>query len=93
MKVAHYWNSHSFLDPEAASLTTLKILETRAALTDGGSFLAPCVQADATCTNNVGSFSCPCNAGYSGDGVTCTDIDECATLAPCDVPPHPNRDA
>lgn len=36
---------------------------------------------NATCTNTVGSFSCACNAGYTGDGHTggtgCTDIDEC----------------
>ena len=34
---------------------------------------------NATCTNTSESFTCTCNAGYSGDGVTCTDIDECAT--------------
>ena len=26
--------------------------------------------ADATCTNTAGSFTCACNAGYTGDGVT-----------------------
>ena len=33
---------------------------------------------NATCTNTVGSFTCACNNGYAGDGVTCTDIDGCA---------------
>jgi hypothetical protein len=35
--------------------------------------------AKATCTNNVGSFTFACNAGYFGDGVTCQaeDVDEC----------------
>jgi hypothetical protein len=28
--------------------------------------------ANAACSNTVGSFSCDCNAGYSGDGLTCT---------------------
>ena len=29
--------------------------------------------ADATCTNTVIGFTCDCNAGYTGDGVTsCT---------------------
>ncbi len=26
----------------------------------------------AVCNNTVGSFTCSCKAGYSGDGVTCT---------------------
>ncbi|GMU01565.1 hypothetical protein KH5H1_56850 [Corallococcus caeni] len=37
---------------------------------------------NATCTNTVGSFTCACNAGYEGDGVTCTNIDDCAA-SPC----------
>ncbi|XP_072047045.1 uncharacterized protein [Amphiura filiformis] len=28
--------------------------------------------ANAACTNTTGSFTCACNAGYSGDGITCT---------------------
>jgi len=35
---------------------------------------------NAVCTNTEYSFSCTCNAGYTGDGVTCTDIDECAGI-------------
>ena len=26
---------------------------------------------DATCTNIAGNFSCTCNQGYHGDGVSC----------------------
>ena len=27
---------------------------------------------NATCANTDGSFTCACNTGYSGNGVTCT---------------------
>jgi len=30
----------------------------------------PC-DANATCNNTVGSFTCACNDGYTGDGETC----------------------
>src|SRR5688572_9161216 len=34
---------------------------------------------NATCVDQDGSpgFMCACNVGWSGDGVTCTNIDEC----------------
>ena len=28
--------------------------------------------SDATCNNAYGSFTCTCNAGFSGNGMTCT---------------------
>ena len=38
---------------------------------------SPC-HAQAACTNTPpGSFTCACNSGYSGDGVTCTGEAEC----------------
>ena len=27
--------------------------------------------ADATCANTIGSFTCTCNEGYTGSGVNC----------------------
>uniref|UniRef100_A0A0G4I4I7 EGF-like domain-containing protein n=1 Tax=Chromera velia CCMP2878 TaxID=1169474 RepID=A0A0G4I4I7_9ALVE len=36
--------------------------------------------SNAACTNTVDSFTCACNAGYSGDGITaCANVDECST--------------
>ena len=34
---------------------------------------------NANCTNIPGAFECDCLVGYSGDGVNCTNIDECLT--------------
>ena len=41
----------------------------------------------ATCTNIFGNFACQCNSGWTGDGKTCTNIDECAAdnLNQCDA--------
>ncbi|MCA2980133.1 MAG: hypothetical protein INH41_11210 [Myxococcaceae bacterium] len=35
--------------------------------------------ANATCTNTVGSRTCACNSGFSGNGLTCADINDCLT--------------
>ena len=29
---------------------------------------------EANCSNTVGSFSCACNTGYTGDGRTCAGL-------------------
>jgi cysteine-rich repeat protein len=34
--------------------------------------------ADADCVDTLSGRTCTCHAGYGGDGVTCSDIDECA---------------
>ena len=28
--------------------------------------------SNANCTNTVGSYTCMCNPGYSGDGIVCS---------------------
>ncbi|CAH3179782.1 unnamed protein product, partial [Porites lobata] len=41
---------------------------------------------NSVCQNTVGSYTCSCNAGYTGDGKPCNDIDECSTNShSCDV--------
>ena len=37
--------------------------------------------ADADCTNEDGTFECDCLDGFSGDGVNCTDNNECLNPA------------
>jgi len=35
---------------------------------------------NAACSNNLGSFTCVCNTGYTGDGFSCTgDKKTCAS--------------
>ena len=31
----------------------------------------------ATCINIKGTYNCTCNTGWAGDGIDCTDVDEC----------------
>ena len=38
---------------------------------------------NATCMNSHGSYVCICNHGYTGNGITCNNINECL-LNPCD---------
>ena len=35
------------------------------------------------CINSDGSFACVCLTGYTGSGLTCTDINECDNLSTC----------
>merc|ERR1719478_508085 len=42
--------------------------------------------ANASCTNTVGSWTCACNTGYSGTGTSCSDVNECtAGTHDCDA--------
>ncbi|WAR25022.1 LOW QUALITY PROTEIN: FBN1-like protein, partial [Mya arenaria] len=36
-----------------------------------------CDSSHGTCTNTAGSYSCSCTSGYTGDGYTCVDLNEC----------------
>ena len=39
-----------------------------------------CAATIATCTDTEGSFTCACNIGYSGDGVSCTGKRQCSVV-------------
>ncbi|XP_072048085.1 uncharacterized protein [Amphiura filiformis] len=41
-----------------------------------------CNPVNGTCTNTIGSFTCSCKAGYDGDGIICTELNECGSN-PC----------
>nr|XP_057916324.1 fibrillin-3 isoform X3 [Doryrhamphus excisus] len=45
-------------------------------------FTFPC-HKDAICTSTKQNYTCTCKPGYFGDGINCTDIDECADLSAC----------
>lgn len=44
---------------------------------------------DADCTNKEGTFECDCKTGFSGDGLSCADNDECADPADNDCQDEP----
>jgi hypothetical protein len=54
---------------------TIVFLDLDECLGEGGGHNC---DSNALCTNSLGSFSCACLEGYSGDGVTCIDNDECS---------------
>ena len=37
-----------------------------------------CPDPNSWCNNTIGGYGCYCNPGYIGDGMSCTDINECA---------------
>ena len=37
---------------------------------------------NGNCLDNIGSYDCSCNTGYSGDGFSCEDINECNETSP-----------
>jgi hypothetical protein len=39
--------------------------------------------SNAQCLDTVGSFTCSCNAGFTGTGLACTAVDVCALSRPC----------
>ncbi|XP_077470036.1 mucin-like protein [Stigmatopora argus] len=42
----------------------------------------PC-HKDATCSSTKQNYTCTCKPGFWGNGLNCTDIDECAEMSTC----------
>ena len=42
--------------------------------------------ANAACTDTEGSFTCTCNPGYTGDGITCTSESTYLTIIVSSTP-------
>ncbi|XP_057703561.1 fibrillin-3 [Corythoichthys intestinalis] len=42
----------------------------------------PC-HKDATCSSTKQNYTCTCKSGFLGNGLNCTDIDECAEVSTC----------
>ncbi|XP_066016641.1 uncharacterized protein [Pocillopora verrucosa] len=52
----------------------------------------PVCDANAECANTIGSHSCSCKAGFTGNGKKCVDVDECANKShDCDVNAYCNN--
>ncbi|XP_028325377.1 fibrillin-1 isoform X2 [Gouania willdenowi] len=45
-------------------------------------FPFPC-HKDAECLRTKHNYTCQCKPGFTGNGTTCTDVDECAALTAC----------
>ena len=58
--------------------------ETPECVNIAGSFVCtdPCLgdpcDANARCYTRAPGYTCECNVGYAGDGLTCKDVDECS---------------
>jgi hypothetical protein len=44
--------------------------------------------ANSQCNNTVGSYICECDRGYSGNGINCSEINECLEKNICGVEPN-----
>ncbi|XP_065195026.1 uncharacterized protein LOC135826339 [Sycon ciliatum] len=51
----------------------------------------PACSAQAVCTDTRGSYLCHCPAGYTGNGIVCTNVNECSD-SPCGICRAPDKD-
>uniref|UniRef100_A0A0G4I3K5 EGF-like domain-containing protein n=1 Tax=Chromera velia CCMP2878 TaxID=1169474 RepID=A0A0G4I3K5_9ALVE len=62
-------------------IATIYALSTSGDMDECGLKIDDC-HTNATCTDTAGTFSCSCNGGFSGNGVACSDVDECTVPLP-----------
>ena len=66
--------SYSFQRWRFCRTTNLRFLVFAADVDECATNNGGCSNTLATCANNDGSFTCTCNTGYAGNGVTCAGI-------------------
>ena len=74
MAVLVLWIPACGFSAEPAQVGDASPVDTRPPIACGDLTCDP----NATC-NTTGGAACACNTGYAGDGMTCGDVDECAT--------------
>jgi hypothetical protein len=84
-------NIHNCWSPLESTLQTQDPVEScRYAAVGSIDCLSSLALQSAFCINSVGSYSCHCPIGFSGDGRSCRDIDECQMgISNCSSP-HSN---
>jgi EGF domain/Fibrinogen beta and gamma chains, C-terminal globular domain/Calcium-binding EGF domain len=73
-------DSGNWVDPDYSLVTGYQVTETLCDNIDndcnGTIDASPC-DTNAFCDDSGGSPACMCNSGYSGNGTTCSDLNEC----------------
>lgn len=70
--------SHASIVPSTVSAVPAGSIDVQSPFRSENTTRAPACSKQAFCRNTIGSFQCTCKDGYTGDGVNCMPIMECA---------------